>query len=160
MAALGPCLSRTGAGRGGRGSMLDVLWKREEPGCKSPQKRLFQLWWPTSAPITSKEQLPSLLGGSQPPAPRPCLGKEHRAACGVVGCGRKTREGETTRLGRQAMSGGRVCYITFSSLMDLSSCLLNSLVRGWWARLVFSSRYPGPCTRTHSDRHHLLRLVG
>lgn len=73
--ALGPCLSGRAAGRGSRGSILDALWKRDEPGCKSPQKLLFQSWWPTSAPITSKERVPSLLGGSQPPAPPPAWGR-------------------------------------------------------------------------------------
>ncbi|XP_042810116.1 uncharacterized protein LOC122228822 isoform X2 [Panthera leo] len=46
--ALGSRPSRTAAGRGGRGSILDALWTREKPWSRSPQKPLFQLWQPTS----------------------------------------------------------------------------------------------------------------
>lgn len=102
--SVGQCLEEEGENV----LILNVLWKREEPWFRSPQKPLFQPHWSSSGRVTSKEYNVLIIGVSV----RPTLGlgrgllvrgKDHRVACGVVECA-GGRENET-RPGRQAMNG-------------------------------------------------------
>ncbi|XP_053070865.1 uncharacterized protein LOC128313992 [Acinonyx jubatus] len=104
--ALGSRPSRTAAGRGGRGSILDALWTREKPWSQSPQKPLFQLWQPTSdhqpgaGATTTGAAVGATPGGGTP-------GSWWGGGSWVPDQGAGRRE-DMTRLGRRAMNGGRV----------------------------------------------------
>lgn len=99
--ALGSRPSRTAAGRGGRGSILDALWTREKPWSRSPQKPLFQLWRPTS----DHQPGAGAAVGATPGGGTP--GSWWGGGSWVLDQGAGRRE-DLTRLGRRAMNGGRV----------------------------------------------------
>lgn len=155
--ALGSRPSRTAAGRGGRGSILDALWTREKPWSRSPQKPLFQLWRPASdhqpgaGATTTGAAVGATPGGGTP-------GSWWGGGSWVPDQGAGRRE-DVTRLGRRAMNGGRVIEPSCAGTVGTARLFLPvplarhtyySLGKCVWSRPTMLSR----CTAVNHSLTH------